>query len=191
MPYTTTDQPRRHRLSVADYYRMAEVGILRPDERVELIEGEIIDMAPVGSVHAGTVDQMAKMFGDAVGDTAIVRAQNPISLDDHSEPEPDIALLRRRDDFYKSAHPTPDDILLVVEIADSSLLFDRNVKAPLYARHGIVEVWLVDVKGWRVTRYRNPLRGEYTLIDQPDLGTALVISAIPDARVELNALRTG
>ena len=190
MSYTTPDQPRRHRLSVADYYRMAEVGILRPDERVELIDGEIIDMAPVGSVHAGTVDQMAKILGDAVGERAIVRARNPISLDDHSEPEPDIALLRRRDDFYKSAHPTPDDILLVVEIADSSLLFDRNVKVPLYARHGIVEVWLVDVKTWRVTRYRNPLRGEYALIDQPDLGTPLVISTIADVRVALNPLRT-
>jgi Uma2 family endonuclease len=169
---------------------MAEVGILRPDERVELIDGEIIDMPPVGSVHAGTVDQMAKILGDALGGRAIVRAQNPISLDDHSEPEPDIALLRRRDDFYKSAHPTPDDVLLVVEIADSSLLFDRNVKIPLYARHGIVEVWLVDVRGWRVTRCRSPLRGEYTLIDQPDLGTPLAISAIPDVRLTLNALRT-
>jgi Uma2 family endonuclease len=175
---------------VADYYRMAEVGILRPDERVELIDGEIIDMPPVGSVHAGTVDQMAKILGDALGNQAIVRVQNPISLDDHSEPEPDIALLRRREDFYKSSHPTPDDILLVVEIADS-LLFDRNIKVPLYARHGIVEVWLVDVRAWRLIRCRNPLRGEYALIDQPDLGTPLQISATPDVHLVLNALRTG
>jgi len=191
MSHTTTDQPRRHRLSVADYYRMAEVGILRPDERVELIDGEIIDMPPVGSVHAGTVDQMAKILGDALGNQAIVRVQNPISLDDHSEPEPDIALLRRREDFYKSSHPTPDDVLLVVEIADSSLLFDRNIKVPLYARHGIVEVWLVDVRAWRLIRCRNPLRGEYALIDQPDLGTPLQISATPDVHLVLNALRTG
>jgi Uma2 family endonuclease len=131
---------------------MGEVGILDPDARVELIDGEIIDMAPPGNPHAGTVDQLALILGPAVAGRVHVRVQNPLQLDDHSEPQPDISLLKPRADFYKSRRPRPSDALLVVEVADTSLRFDRNRKVPLYARHEIREVWLVDLEAKRLVR---------------------------------------
>ena len=151
----TTDEPRRHSLTVEDYYRMAEVGILGPDDRVELIEGEIIDMPPPGELHAGTVSQLDHLLQRAVGDRAIVFVQNPAVLGRYSAPQPDLALLRPRPDFYKSALPRSGDILLIIEVADTSLRYDRDVKVGLYARHTIPELWLIDVRGKRLTRYRD------------------------------------
>ncbi|NOT56885.1 MAG: Uma2 family endonuclease [Deltaproteobacteria bacterium] len=147
---------QRHRLTVAEYYRMAEVGILSPEARVELIEGEVIDMPPIGSRHAGTVKYLTNRLMYAVGDRAIVSAQDPIFLDVHSEPQPDIALLRPRSDFYRNAHPTPVDVLLVVEVADSTLAYDTQIKLPLYARHHIPEVWLVDLVNQRLSIHCSP-----------------------------------
>ena len=189
MSYTATGEPCRHRLTVADYYRMGEAGILAPDARVELIDGEIIDMAPIGSVHAGSVDQLAQVLGKAVAGRALVRVQNPVRLDEHSEPQPDLSVLMPRADFFKSGHPPPSDTLLVVEVADTSLLFDRDKKIPLYARHGIPEAWLVDLRGKRLVRYRNPQQGAYTLIDEPDLAQ-LEIAALPETRLGLSSLFT-
>jgi Uma2 family endonuclease len=190
MSYRATEDPRRHRLTVADYHRMGETGILAPDARVELIDGEIIDMAPPGDPHAGTVDQLALVLGPAVTERAHVRVQNPLWLDDHSEPQPDIAVLEPRADFYKSRRPKPSDVLLVVEVADTSLRFDRDDKIPLYARHGVPEVWLVDLRAKRLVRYRNPQQGAFTLIDEPDLGAPLEIAALPGARLDLGTLFT-
>src|SRR5262245_56809926 len=113
--------PRRHKLTVDEYRRMGAAGVLTPDARVELIDGEIIDMAPIGSRHAGVVTRIARMLERAVGDAAIVWVQNPIAVGEWSEPQPDIALLEARADFYESAHPTPQDVMLLVEVADSSL----------------------------------------------------------------------
>jgi Uma2 family endonuclease len=188
MSHTATGEPRRHRLTVEDYYRMGEIGILAPDARVELIEGEIIDMAPPGSLHAGIVDQLVLVMGSAVAGRALLRVQNPLRLDVHSEPQPDVSVLRRRADFYKSGHPQPSDALLVVEVADTSLRFDRDDKIPLYARHGIPEVWLVDLKAKRLVRYRNPQQGAYALVDEPDLGSPLEIAALPGTRLDLSTL---
>jgi Uma2 family endonuclease len=181
-------EPRRHRLTVEDYYRMGEVGILAPDARVELIDGEIIDMAPPGNLHAGTVDQLVALLGRAVGDRALLRVQSPISLDNYSEPQPDLTVLRLRTDFYKSSRPRPEDIWLVIEVADSSLRHDRDVKAGLYARTGVPELWLVDVRGRQLTRYRSLAKGSYQSVDQPDLTVQLEIAALPDARVDLSTL---
>jgi Uma2 family endonuclease len=135
---------------------MAAAGILPRDARVELIDGDLIDMAPIGSRHAGVVRRIARLLERAVGDAAIVSVQMPIALDESSEPQPDIALLEPRSDFYTPAHPTPKDVMLIVEVADSSLPYDRDVKLALYARHHILEVWLVDLKHDEITRYRNP-----------------------------------
>ena len=188
MSYTAAEGPRRHRYTVADYYRMGDAGILAPDARVELIDGEVIDMAPPGHPHAGTVDQLALALSSALSGRAHVRVQNPLRLDDHSEPQPDVSVLRRRPDFYKSGHPRPRDTLLVVEVADTSLLFDRDDKIPLCARHGIPEVWLVDLKAKRLVRYRSAQQGAYALIDQPDLGSRLEIASLPEARIDLSGL---
>ena len=183
-----TDLPRRHWLTVDDYYRMAEVGILDEDSRVELIDGEIIDMAPPGSPHAGTVTYLTEVFVRAVERRATVLVEKPVRLDKYSEPQPDVALLRRRDDFYRERHPRADDVLLIIEVAASSLRFDRKKKVPLYARHGIAEMWLVDLGGRRLVRYRAPQQGSYTLVDEPALGTALELPGLSGVAVDLQRL---
>jgi Uma2 family endonuclease len=188
MSHAAADPPRRHRLSVADYYRMAEVGILDPEARVELIDGEIIDMAPPGSPHAATVHYLTEVLVRAVEGRATVLVQNPVRLSEYSEPQPDLALLKRRDDFYREQHPRPEDVLLIVEIAASSLRFDRDTKTPLYARYGIPEMWLVDLGGQRLVRYRAPQNGSFTLVDEPDLDTALEVSALAGVAVDLHRL---
>jgi Uma2 family endonuclease len=123
--------PVRHRLSASEFERMAQAGILAEDERVELIDGDLIDMTPVGSRNAGAVSRLTRAFSVAVGGDAMVSVQNPIRLDRHSQPQPDLALLRPRADFYADAHPQPADVLLIVEVAEASLDYDRDVKVPL------------------------------------------------------------
>ena len=184
----TTDQPRRHWLTVDDYYRMAEVGILDPEARVELIDGEIIDMAPPGSPHAATVNYLTQVFVRAVEGRANVVVQNPVRLNKYCEPQPDLALVRWRDDFYRERHPQPDDVLLLVEVAATSLRYDRRKKVPLYERHGISEMWLVDVNGRRFVRYRAPRKGVYTLVDEPDVQTPLEVAALPGVVVDVRRL---
>ena len=161
MNLTPETWPRPHRLTVDEYYRMAEVGLLPPDARVELIEGEIIDMAPIGSRHAATVNGLAKTLILAVGDSAVVAVQSPLRLSHRSEPQPDLAVLRPRADRYRDSHATAPDVLLLVEVSDTTLRFDRNVKAKLYARHGIPELWIVDVNSEQLHVLGKPLRGEY------------------------------
>jgi Uma2 family endonuclease len=152
---------QRHKLTVAQYHRMAETGVLAPDARVELLEGVIVDMAPIGSRHAATVNRLTRAFAAAVGNRAIVSVQNPIRLGDHDEPQPDLALLRPRADYYAEATPTAADVLLVVEVAQSSAAYDREVKLPLYAQHGVPEVWLVDLDAARLHVCRAPQDGRY------------------------------
>jgi len=188
MAYSADDFPRPHRLTVADYRRMADVGILDSEARVELVDGEIIDMPPPGSLHAATVDRLAEIFTRAVGARASVRVQSPVVLGEHSEPQPDLALLRRRDDFYCERHPWPADVLLLVEVAASSLRFDRDKKTPLYAAHAIVELWLVDLGARRLVRYRAPQQGSYSLVDQPDLAIPLGAAALPGVAFDLTRL---
>jgi Uma2 family endonuclease len=188
MSSTASDLPRRHRLTVEEYNRMGEAGIFHPEARTELIDGEIIDMAPPGSRHAGTVNQLDSLLQAVVGPNAIVLVQNPIWLGRYSEPQPDLALAKPRRNFYRSAHPQPDDLLLVVEVADSSLRFDRDVKAALYARHVVPEVWLIDVRAKRLARYRNPASGVYEQVDEPDLGAPIDVPAGPNLRVDLAPL---
>jgi len=146
----------RRRFSVAEYHRMAEAGILAYKERVELIEGEIVHMTPIGRRHMACVDRFTRFFVQGLGDRAIVRVQGSLRLDDRSEPEPDLAILRPRADFYAESDAGPADALLLVEVADTSEHYDRQVKVPLYARAGIPEVWLVDLTAATVTAYRRP-----------------------------------
>jgi Uma2 family endonuclease len=146
----------KRRFTVEEYHRMAEAGILSEDDRVELLEGEIVAMSPIGSKHAACVDRLTRYFDRQVGDHAIVRVQNPIRLGEHSEAQPDLALLKPRPDFYASSHPGPEDVLLVVEVAESSATVDREVKVPLYARFGVPEVWVVDLAGEQVEVFRQP-----------------------------------
>lgn len=155
------DWIRRHRLNVDEYYRMGEVGLLAPDLRTELIEGEIIDMAPIGVSHAALVGKLVRHFFAMVGNQALVEGQRPIRLSNISEPQPDVVLLRPRADEYTTAHPTANDVLLLIEVSDSTLRYDRERKLPLYAQHGIPEVWLIDVQQRRLLRFTEPSAGLY------------------------------
>ena len=150
-----------YRFNVDEYHRMGEAGILGPDDRVELIDGEIVMMTPIGSRHAACVDRCNDLLTRLVRGQAIVRVQNPIQLDDYSEPEPDLSLLRPRTDFYAGAHPLPNDVLLVIEVADTSIGYDREVKLPLYGSMGIAEVWIVDLGRRCIDAYRGPIAGGY------------------------------
>lgn len=158
---TMAVQPTRHRFTVEDYYRMAEAGIFDEDSRVELIDGEIIDMPPIGPRHSDGVDRLAEMFITRLAGVARVRIQNPVHLDEHNDPEPDIALVRRRAGGYASGHPTPADIALVIEVADSSAEYDRQTKGPMYARAGIADYWILDVGRDHILVHREPTESGY------------------------------
>lgn len=140
---------------------MGHVGILHEDDRVELLDGEIVQMTPIGPTHAGVINRLNHLLAQALGGRGIVTVQNPVRLELRSEPQPDIVVARPRSDFYMLGHPTPDDILLLIEVADSSLVTDRAVKLPLYARAGIVEVWLVDLQDRTIVVHRRPQDGRY------------------------------
>jgi Uma2 family endonuclease len=164
---TTSTAIRRHLLSVSDYYRMAETNILSEDEHVELINGELFDMAPIGSFHAGLVTRLSRLLIKNLGELAIVTVQNPLYLSEFSAPEPDIAVLKPRADDYMQSLPTAQDVLLLIEVADTSLHYDRNIKLPLYAKHQIPEVWLCDVKEKRLDIYQQPDNDYYRLHLRP------------------------
>jgi Uma2 family endonuclease len=140
---------------------MAEAGVLTPEDRVELIEGEIIKMSPIGSSHAACVGRLDDLVGDALKPKLMVRMQNPIRLDDFSEPVPDVAVVSARIDYYADRHPTPEDVLLIIEVADTTLLTDRNIKIPLYAGTGIPESWLVNLPKELIEVYFDLNNGKY------------------------------
>lgn len=171
----------RRRFTVDEYHRMGEAGILDEDERVELIDGEIVEMTPIGNPHAAEVDRLTYVFSPKLGGLVIVRVQSPISLSlKDSEPQPDVTLLRPRSDFYSKARPEPRDVLLVVEVMDTSVERDRRIKLPLYARAGIYEVWLVDLKTARVEVYRHPALEGYRDTQILERADSLTVEAFPD-----------
>ena len=178
----------RRPLTVHDYHRMGEAGILSEDDRVELIEGELVAMSPVGSRHVGTVYALTRLLSRAIGDRGIVSVQSPIRLDDRSEPEPDVALLKPRADDYRTALSTPPDVLLVIEVSGSTLAYDRAVKAPLYAAHGIPELWIVDLVGQKVEVHRKPEAGLYTDTLRVGAGDTLEPVLLPGVSVPAAAV---
>jgi Uma2 family endonuclease len=188
MSTAAVDVRLRHRFTVAEYHHMAETGTLAPDARVELIEGEIIDMPPIGSPHAGTVGFLGKRLERAVGDHALVFVQNPLFIEMHNEPQPDLMLLRPRPDFYRSSHPTPADVFLIIEVADSSLTYDMQIKLPLYALHGIPEVWLADLPNRRFIVHRNPMRAGYQDVQTLTDLAAVSPLMLPGVAVDLSDL---
>lgn len=169
----------RRRFTVEEYYRMAEAGILKEDDRVELIEGEIIQMSPKGSLHAGCIKRLIKLLNGHIGKNVLLSVQDPVKLDGLSHPEPDIALLKHRNDFYAQGHPTPTDVLLLIEVADTSVNYDRADKVPLYARSGIPEVWLVNLPDEAIEVYARPEKGEYQTQVVLKRGETIVSPTIP------------
>lgn len=157
----TQTAAQRRLFTVSDYYKMAEAGILSPDDRVELIRGEILKMSPIKSQHAGVINKLVKMLIRQLDDRATVAGQNPLHISKFSEPEPDIIVARFREDEYVERHPRPEDVFLLIEVADSSLAFDRKVKTPLYVQAGIPEYWIVNLNDRQIEIFRSPAEGEY------------------------------
>lgn len=170
---------QRRCFNVDEYYRMLDVGVLTRDDRVELIDGEIIEMNPIGSRHAACVTRVGELLTGLFMKAVIVRIQNPVRLNEYSEPEPDIALLKRKADFYAEGHPSPSDVLLIIEVADSSLDYDKKIKLPLYARAGIPEVWIEDLVWDRIETYSQPANGTYQNIRIAERGDSISPEMLP------------
>jgi Uma2 family endonuclease len=156
----TVQVPKRL-FTVDEFHRMGEARVFGEDDRVELIDGEVMKMTPIGPRHASCVRRLIAILSPLVGDAAIVDVQNPLPLNARAEPQPDVVLLKPRVDFYRQAHPGPSDVLLVIEVADTSAEYDRILKAPQYARAGIAELWVVNLAEALVEVYRQPTGGEY------------------------------
>ncbi|MCB0522110.1 MAG: Uma2 family endonuclease [Lewinellaceae bacterium] len=148
-------------LTVSEYHKMAEAGILNEDDRVELIHGEIIEMSPIGSRHSGHVKRILKLLVQLLDDKATIGVQDPIVIDDFSEPEPDLSILEFREDFYEKEHPRPHQVFLIIEVADSSLYYDRTTKLPIYAEAGIPECWIVNIEDEQIEIHKTPSQGDY------------------------------
>jgi Uma2 family endonuclease len=177
---------RRRLLTVDEYHRMGEAGILTDDDRVELIEGELVAMSPIGSEHVAATNALNRLLVLAVGDRAIVSVQNPVRLTRHSEPQPDFAVLKLRD--YRATLPRPEDTLLAVEVANTSLDYDRTVKLALYASNGIPEVWIVNLAAELVEVYRSPAGDGYTTVVRASRADVLTIEALPNVRIQVGAI---
>jgi Uma2 family endonuclease len=177
-----------HRITAADFQKMEQVGILKPTARVELIDGVIVDMSPIGPAHNGIVDHLSQLLHRAIVDSGIIRTQGSIILDKYNEPEPDIAILKPKSDFYIKALPTPEDILLIIEVADVSLKEDRDHKIPLYAKHHIPEVWLIDITNKSIEIYLEPSPSRYQKIICPEKPGIINPSLLPNVDVDLSRL---
>ncbi len=178
----------RRALTVAEYHRMGEVGILTEGDRVELIEGELVAMAPIGSEHSGTVNALTRLLVEIVGDWGVVAVQNPVQLDDLTEPEPEFAVLKPRPDYYRRATPRADDVLLLIEVADFSLAYDRAVKRSLYARHGIPEFWIVNLTAGEVEVCRTPTGDNYASVLHVGREAILEFVLLPGAAIPVATL---
>ena len=169
----------RHRFTADEYRKMGEVGILHEDDRVELIGGEIVDMAAIGTRHLACVVSLSHLLVPLSGGKYFVSVQNPISLGPGDEPQPDVSLLKERPRPDAETPPGPENILLVVEVSDTTLAYDRNVKLPLYAEAGIPEAWIVDLRGETVTRYSGPERGFYASVREHGPGNRVASETVP------------
>jgi Uma2 family endonuclease len=179
--------PRR-RFTVAEYHRMGEAGVLTEDDRVELLGGEIIRMSPIGVAHASAVDRIGDVFRERLGARVIIRVQGPVVLDRFSQPQPDITILARRDDFYSTGHPRPKDLLLAIEVMDSSRSYDRTLKLPLYAKAELRDVWLVDLRAETVSVHRRPALRGYREERTYGRRETIVPLAFPRLRIRVNEI---
>jgi Uma2 family endonuclease len=181
----------RHRFSVDDYHRMAESGILKEDDRVELIEGEIVEMTPVGSRHAAVVKRLNRSLASLPRDRYLVGVQDPVRVHPYSEPQPDVTVLRARADDYEATHPGPEDVLLIIEVVDSSEAYDRGVKLRLYSRAGIPEVWLVVLSERTVEVFRRPGPSGYEESNAHRPGDEIAARSVPELLLPVSAVFPG
>jgi Uma2 family endonuclease len=180
--------PAKHRTSVKEYYRMAETGVLEPDARVELLDGEIIEMSPIGPFHGSVTNFLMELFMSKSKGRWITGVPGPVRLDDHSEPQPDLMLLKPSSNFYRKRHPRAEDVFLLVEISDTSLEKDQEKKLPAYARAGIAEVWIVNLNELTIEVYRQPRFSGYSSKVVLQAGDKASPQRFPDAKVDVAEL---
>ena len=179
----------RHKLTADDFFRIAETGIWDQHHRIELIDGELLDMAPVGQSHNAVVGMLNRILVVACGDLALVWPQNSIQINPRSVPQPDFLVLTPRSDFYaQGARPGPDEVLLVVEVSDSTLRYDRRIKLPLYARSKLPEFWIVDVQAGATDVYRGPTGNSYADHVSYKPGDRIALARAPEISIELNLI---
>lgn len=186
-----TTQPlvvQHWRFTVEDFHRMGELDILKEDDRVELLDGQIVAMNPIGPNHSGHVMRLNRDFGRLVGERALFSVQGPLELGPRVELYPDLILLLPRDDVYTRANPTPRECLLIIEVADSSLRYDREVKALVYAQAGIPELWIVDLVNEQILVYRDPSPEGYRLVQTFGRDGSIQPLAFPDLTLEVKAI---
>jgi Uma2 family endonuclease len=181
----------RHAFTTDEWHRMGELGLFDERARVELLDGDIIDMTPIGSRHAGIVNRLTRLLVTAVGAGAVVAPQNPVSLDKYSEPQPDLAVLAPRADDYTRGHAEPAETLLLIEVSDSSLTYDRDRKAPYYARSGIPECWIVNLTSLEVLVLRSPGPAGYQLIEHCRPGDQLTVAALAGVSISVAEVFAG
>ena len=182
-----TALPRRP-FTTDEYHGLAAAGMLNEDDRVELLGGDIVEMTPIGSRHAACVDRLNLLLQRFADGRAIIRVQNPIRLNAYSEPQPDLSVLKLRTDFYATAHPAPADVLLVIEVSDSSAGYDLDVKLALYAQFGIPEVWLVDLQNGHVEIFTRPAAEGYQQSHRATGGDRVSVVALPGFDVSAGEL---
>jgi Uma2 family endonuclease len=176
------------RFTVDEYQRMGQAGVFHEDDRVELIDGQVVEMTPIGPGHGSCVNRLTALFAPLAGGAATLSVQNPLVLAEHQEPQPDVALLRHRADGYQAGHPRASDVLLVIEVADTSVESDRQTKSPLNARAGIAEAWLVDLPGDRIEVCRDPVAGQYTSARSASRGDMLTPLRLPAVTFSVDAI---
>jgi Uma2 family endonuclease len=181
-------QVERRIFTVDEYHCMAEAGILSRDDRVELIDGEIVKMSPIGNRHVAGVNRLTAVLTSKIGQAAIVSVQNPFAVDDYSEPQPDIVVLKWREDFYEQSLATAREVLLIIEVADTSLSYDRNVKVPEYARAGVPKVWIADLAGDGIEAYSEPVAGVYRKVRWASRGQILRPEQLPGISIGVDEI---
>ncbi len=174
-------EPIHRRFSVAEYHQMAQIGILTEDDRLELVDGEIVEMSPIGGRHVACVNRLNQLLVRFLDNAAIVSIQSPVRLGDYQEPEPDVAVIRVRE--YGGDLPGPEDVILLMEVSDSSLAYDRSRKLPIYGRAGIPESWIVDVPGETIERHTNPVDGRYRVTLRVGRGEEIESTVVPGLTV--------
>ena len=178
---------QRHRWTVDEYYKLIDAGIFDENDRIELIEGDLIEMAPIGDRHAGKVNRLSNALTGKLDQKVIVATQNPIKLGTHSDPQPDIVLLRWDKNYYETRRPTQEDVLLIIEVSDSTLRYDQEVKIPLYARFDIPEAWIINIPKQRLDVYRDPRDGNYTTVTHHQSGYLSPVN-LPTVRIDVTDL---
>ena len=182
MSSTTATLPH-HKYTVDEYHYFIEHNVFKPEERIELWEGEFIEMSPIGKRHASCLNYLIEFLRDILGKSVIISPQNPIVLNDFSEPQPDVCLLKRREDFYRQTGAVAKDVILAIEVADTTVKFDRDVKFPRYASNGIRESWLIDLENDRVEIHSEPTENGYSLVKILHRGQTAESTVLPEIKI--------